>query len=327
MKINSCTANKFIGIPLTFKGNKSRNEVRISESYFNANSALIPTYDTFTGLKDKNTLLMDLSKKMYKKEDISIGMFDMDNFKSINELLGYKVGDDFIKAISEGINTVAKKYGVDAYRFGGDEFVVLLFSDMSKKEKLQIVNDIISTTSQIPTIKDNASTYLSNANVRLDSYEKSNTKIKKLLSLRTERDLLYSIYENSTIAKEDPYLQNKLLEVDEDLQALYSSLIAECLVNEKDEQAKRMLKSNASNLYNSGTIEYLIDKYDRSHELYRLKKWTKDFNKNGFHITGGVAVFKFSSYKDKLPIDIIDIVGEYLKESKENKNSYYVELE
>ena len=61
------------------------------------------TYDSFTGLKDKNYLLTVLDKKIEESQktgkSLSIAMFDMDNFKSVNELLGYETGDDFIKAI------------------------------------------------------------------------------------------------------------------------------------------------------------------------------------------------------------------------------------
>ena len=52
----------------------------------------------------------------------------------------------------------------------------------------------------------------------------------------------------------------------------------------------------------------------------------KDFSNNGFNITGGVAIFKPSFYKGKQPIDIVNEVGEYLKESKINGDKYFVEV-
>ena len=108
---------------------------------------------------------------MYRKEDISIGMFDMDNFKSINELLGYKIGDEFIKALSDDISSVAEKHGVDAYRFGGDEFVVLLFSDMKDKEKEEVLDEIFSITSKNEVITRKGDTYLLNAESSLEQYD------------------------------------------------------------------------------------------------------------------------------------------------------------
>ena len=281
-----------------------------------------PTYDTFTGLKDKNCLLADLGKKMYRKEDISIGMFDMDNFKSINELLGYKIGDEFIKAISEDISNVAKKHEVDAYRFGGDEFVVLLFNGMDKDEKMKVVDDVVKTISTNPIIQAHSEDYMHNATIRLQKYEESSNKIKKLLSLITQRNILYDIYNHSTIAKEDPYIQERLIETDIALNSAYETLISECLLTERDAETRKSLKSKNTDQLN----EYFINKYDRSHELYRLKKWIKDFNKNGFNITGGIATFKPSYYKGKQPIDLINEVGEHLKDSK-GEESYYVEID
>lgn len=297
----------------TFRG---RVDTRVKYDSFK------PTYDTFTGLKDKNTLLMDLGRKMYKKEDISIGMFDMDNFKSINELLGYKTGDEFIKAISEDVNKVAIKHGVDAYRFGGDEFVVLLFSGISKEEKIKVIDDVIQTVFKNPIIQDKEDLYLNTAQIKLAEYEQSNDKIKNLSSLITERDMLYDIYAHATIAKEDPYIKQKLLDIDNSLQSLYNNLIKECLEKEENPALRKTLKTGSYPQIN----EYLIDKYDRSHEIFRLKKWIKDFNSNGFNLSGGVATFKHSYYKNKQPIDLINDVGEHLKNSKLDKQTYYVEV-
>ena len=321
MRIGSYEAGKLTSKNISFK-NKGRIDTRVNYGHVDKYSPLAPTYDTFTGLRDKTTLLADIGRRMYKRDEISIGMFDMDNFKSINELLGYKVGDEFIKAISDDISTVARKHGVDAYRFGGDEFVVLLFSGSTLEEKMEVIDDIVETTSKNSIIQSRRDDYMNNANIKLEAYEKSNSKIKELLNLIAQRDMLYELFEKGTIAKEDPYLQTKLLEVDSALQDLYSALIRECLENEKDEKVKGKLKASTEPV----ASEYLIDKYDRSHELYRVRKWIRDFNKNGFNITGGVAIFKPSAYKGKQPIDLINTVGEYLKNSKENKSSYYVEL-
>lgn len=318
MRIDSCRVNRSI----PFKSNE-RNSTRVNYNYVDTYVPSVPTYDTFTGLQDKTTLLYDIGRKMYKKEDISIGMFDMDNFKSINELLGYKVGDEFIKAIAENISTVAEEHNVNAYRFGGDEFVVLLFSGMNKDEKMQVVADVVDSVSKNPVIQDRKYTYINNAMTRLESYERSNSKIKNLLSLITKRDLLYDIYENSTIAKDDTYLQSRLSEVNSSLHKLYENLLEESLKEEKDEKVREELRNSKEPV----ASDYLIDKYDKSHELYRLRKWIKDFNNNGFNITGGVATFKPSAYREKQPIDLINTVGEYLKNSKESKNSYYAELE
>lgn len=279
------------------------------------------TYDSFTGLKDKNTLLHDLDQKMYRKEDISIGMLDMDNFKSVNELLGYKVGDEFIKAISNDIATVADKHKIDAYRFGGDEFVVLLFNGSSKEEKMQIVSDIMDSVNKNPIIQGKSEQYLQTATTRLDTYEKSNEKIRNLMSLSTKKETLSDICQNGIIARKDPYVQNKVTEVNENLDGLYNSMVQECS-EDGSSSTKQLLRSKHS----PQLTEFLIDRFDRNHEAYRLKKWIKDFKQNGFNLTGGVAVFKPSYYIDKQPIDLINEVGEHLKQSKEAKNSYYIEI-
>ena len=289
------------------------------------------TYDSFTGLKDKNALLTDIGRRMYKKENISIGMFDMDNFKSVNELLGYKTGDEFIKAISESIINVADKHKIDAYRYGGDEFVVLLFKDTSQKEKEEVVNDILKTVSENPIIQGRSEDYMKSASSLLSYYEQSNEKVKSIMDVNSRYNILTDIWNNSTIAREDPYVQSMLNETYAQRHNIYFSILQESIETEKDPKIKKSLSRYQSDLdSNQGNIdEYILGRYDKNHEIYRLKRWIKDFEQNGFSLTGGIISFKPSFYKGKQPIDLIDNVGEFLKQGKSSLKgrAYTMEVE
>ena len=276
------------------------------------------TFDTFTGLKDKRALLADIGRKMYKKEDISIGMFDLDNFKSVNELLGYKVGDEFIKAISEDISTVAEKHKIDAYRFGGDEFVVLLFGNTPQKEKEDIINEIIGSVSKNPVIQSKSDDYMQNAQAFLEAYERDNNKVNAIYEANTRYSILSEIWNNSTIARDDPYIQRSLEEATDKRDTTYLTILDDCLKEETSPKMKRTLKKFQDNLEQEREHidEYILGRYDKNHETYRLKKWIRDFNKNGFSLTGGIISFKPSYYKGKQPIDLINDDGEFLKQGK-----------
>jgi diguanylate cyclase (GGDEF)-like protein len=53
-------------------------------------------------------------------------MFDLDNFKSYNDLYGHLEGDKVLKKMGE-IVSHSIRFNVDSgYRYGGDEFAVLL---------------------------------------------------------------------------------------------------------------------------------------------------------------------------------------------------------
>mgnify|MGYP000391397546 CR=1 FL=1 len=56
---------------------------------------------------------------------ISIIMFDLDNFKPINDTYGHKVGDEVLKSVSEALKNQARKVDLIA-RWGGEEFIALL---------------------------------------------------------------------------------------------------------------------------------------------------------------------------------------------------------
>lgn len=258
-----------------------------------------PTYDIFTGLKDKTTLLNDIDNRMKKKEDISLIMFDMDNFKSVNELLGYKAGDEFIKAIGSDISKVAKEHETDAYRFGGDEFVVLVMSGTKEEDKQQLVDEVQARISENEVLSRKKDEYIKNAKHVLAVNEDSQQKVDEVDDVDKKYEVFQEIYKHSTIAKQDPYI----------LQSMY-------LIGQK----RAVLMQQISEETHEGSLEEKVeeykDKYNRSHEIHRVKKWLRDFDEKGFHISSGSVTFTPDYYEEKEPIDLINEAGEVLKKNK-----------
>lgn len=61
--------------------------------------------------------------------------FDVDEFKLINDNFGHQLGDSNLKSISFLIKKVYSKYG-KCFRYGGDEFCVILTSNFDNVESL-----------------------------------------------------------------------------------------------------------------------------------------------------------------------------------------------
>ena len=298
------------------------------------------TYDSFTGLKDKNYLLAVLDKKIEESQksgkSLSIAMFDMDNFKSVNELLGYETGDDFIKTISTTVDNIAKENKLGAYRFGGEEFVVI-FEEQSEEEQKKIVDKILNSVNLNRTIKSKEDDYMQNAQGRMTSYSMSSAKIRTLMNLRTKQEIYDDLLENlqTELAKNDPYFVESVKENKKKLYSQYVSLAKERLHSEEDDKIRNMLFSVVTNYENSSELpeedmsvldEYLKYCYDKSAESFQIKKWLNDFlNNKGFSITGSAITFNPKFMKNKSPMQLIGVAGEVLKKGKDSRKgkSYY----
>ena len=86
--------------------------------------------DDLTGLYNHRhffkTLEAELVRLKRQKTSLSLLMFDLDNFKKYNDLYGHLEGDKVLKTVGEIVKH-SIRYKVDSgYRYGGDEFTVLL---------------------------------------------------------------------------------------------------------------------------------------------------------------------------------------------------------
>ena len=59
-------------------------------------------------------------------EKVSVIIYDIDNFKSYNDYYSHIKGDEVLKNISECVLSVLDKTGLYLFRFGGEEFVIIL---------------------------------------------------------------------------------------------------------------------------------------------------------------------------------------------------------
>lgn len=85
--------------------------------------------DPLTGYFNRRSLFYDLTKKIEEckryKKTFSVMMIDIDNFKKYNDRFGHSRGDSLLKTICKRLRKSLRKADI-LYRYGGDEFVVLL---------------------------------------------------------------------------------------------------------------------------------------------------------------------------------------------------------
>ena len=84
--------------------------------------------DDMLGIYNRSKFFDVLESEMYRsrryKHDLSLIMFDLDNFKDINDEHGHLIGDKILIKITEIIKIEIREIDLFA-RYGGDEFVIL----------------------------------------------------------------------------------------------------------------------------------------------------------------------------------------------------------
>lgn len=136
---------------------KSRNEV--IQGKIELNEAKVIAYsDPLTNVKNKHAYVEEEDRidKLINKgemEDFAAVVFDLNGLKIINDTKGHDAGDQYI---IDSCKVIEKYFGHDhLYRFGGDEFVVILTGEMYKnRSKIlidfeQYIDDCLSTDKPI----------------------------------------------------------------------------------------------------------------------------------------------------------------------------------
>ncbi len=87
--------------------------------------------DTLTGAYNKEAVKAYVSKLMENGGHGTLFMFDVDNFKGINDNMGHAYGDEVLKETYLNILKLFRSHDIVG-RFGGDEFIVFMSGDFSR---------------------------------------------------------------------------------------------------------------------------------------------------------------------------------------------------
>ena len=85
--------------------------------------------DYMLGIYNRAKFMKELEKEISRSNrygnNLSLVMFDIDNFKELNDNYGHYVADDILKQVSKFVSKKLRKSDIFA-RYGGDEFIIIL---------------------------------------------------------------------------------------------------------------------------------------------------------------------------------------------------------
>lgn len=107
------------------------------------NAEIKSNTDSLTGLGNRYMLEKDilvlLEDAIQNKRPIAVGIIDLDCFKQKNDTYGHIKGDECLVQVSDILRGVVADIG-KAYRFGGDEFVILLNNGTHNQVETMAIN-------------------------------------------------------------------------------------------------------------------------------------------------------------------------------------------
>jgi diguanylate cyclase (GGDEF)-like protein len=140
---------------ITAKYKELMRDLRRCESAF---AAAASGLDALTGLRSRDGLWRELEHEMQRfvrsGRPFCIAMMDVDHFKKINDNYGHDAGDRVLASVADHVSRKLRSHD-DAFRFGGEEFLLCL-KDADLATGMQVLERLRQSLADTPVTLNSA---------------------------------------------------------------------------------------------------------------------------------------------------------------------------
>jgi diguanylate cyclase (GGDEF)-like protein/PAS domain S-box-containing protein len=124
-------SNQIIGLVVTAKDITERKRLEMELLKKNEMLGKLAITDSLTGLYNSRYFHEQIKRELSRLKrnpgrKLTLVMLDIDYFKQLNDSEGHQMGDHTLKSLANVIKVCIRKDIDTAYRYGGDEFIIIL---------------------------------------------------------------------------------------------------------------------------------------------------------------------------------------------------------
>lgn len=270
-------------------------------------------------------------------------MFDMDNFKAVNELLGYDIGDRFIQVIGHEIKKAADEYGKDSYRFGGEEFYILM-PETDPAEAVEIATKAKDALFHNKELEQYMWRAIFEGKLKIKKLEEKQAPYmefqESLARYNTFKKAAAGLFDDEFEIDPKNDIRKKLqaCAIENDVREKFQALMIEAYKRAATVSDKEFIASKAEKMYKTQDVNhfcdeslnsYLYTNFNNEAKIAQIKRWITELQKpdcdsiqQGFTITCGLKQFDDMDLSAK---EIIKQIGDVLALGKtEDKGKVYL---
>jgi diguanylate cyclase (GGDEF)-like protein len=108
----------------------------------------LASHDPLTGMPNRAAFSHALAKAFARRgatgEEVALLTIDLDNFKTINDVLGHAAGDQMLISVADRLRRIAVAHrDVSTARLGGDEFSILVEGEDAERRAIAIAHEAL----------------------------------------------------------------------------------------------------------------------------------------------------------------------------------------